>query len=295
VTLDDRERGLWGILEQHLPEDMLPQTEKNRIIQSLENIIQQKLDHMSAAELKEVGFPKGSVGQIYAGTEIDLGKLLTPDEIQAVMEGKNVTLSSVEAPSHVGGQHLAPRPVPETAPPATPQEAVSSQAMAPQPSSVKPAPVLDTHRSETLVQKNISADPLAYLREHPEALGRYNSTLGRLRMGIFMMNPGEGGVPMEYDYTLNGEKLGSTQISQVLKDLKGFDRGFLQNLDYDRVKNPLHYDQMRELGKFIEASGKAFGPKLASAEAGESIDHYTRRMAMVALQTGKEIKGFYKP
>jgi hypothetical protein len=295
VTDADGKRGLWGILEQHLPEDMLPQTEKNRIIQSLENIIQQKLDHMSAAELKEVGFPKGNVGQIYAGTEIDLGKLLTPDEIQAVMEGKNVTLSSVEAPSHVGGEHLAPSPVPETAHPATPQEAVSSQPAAPRPSSVKPTPALDTYGKETLVQKNIPTDPLVYLREHPEALGRYNSTLGRLRMGIFMMNPGEGGVPMEYDYTLNGEKLGSTQISQVLKDLKGFDRGFLQNLDYDRAKNPLHYDQMKDLSKFVEASGKAFGPKLASVEVGESIDRYTRRMAMLALQTGKEIKGFYKP
>lgn len=296
VTDADGKRGLWGILEQHLPEDMLPQAEKNRIIQSLENAIQQKLDHMSPAELKAVGFPTGNINTIYAGTQIDLGKLLTPDEVQAVMEGKNVTLSHVEAPSHVGGERLASSPVPDTAPSAAPQEAVSGQAMAPQPSSVKPAPVLDTHRSETLVQKNIPVtDPLTYLREHPEALGRYNSTLGRLRMGIFMMNPGEAGVPMEYDYTLNGEKLGSTQISQVLKDLKGFDRGFLQNLDYDRVKNPLHYDQMRELGKFIEASGKAFGPKLASVEAGESIDHYTRRMAMVALQTGKEIKGFYKP
>lgn len=296
VTDADGKRGLWGILEQHLPEDMLPQAEKNRIIQSLENAIQQKLDHMSPAELKAVGFPTGNINTIYAGTQIDLGKLLTPDEVQAVMEGKNVTLSHVEAPSHVGGERLASSPVPDTAPSAAPQEAVSGQATASQPSSVKPAPVLDTYRSETLVQKNIPVtDPLTYLREHPEALGRYNSTLGRLRMGIFMMNPGEAGVPMEYDYTLNGEKLGSTQISQVLKDLKGFDRGFLQNLDYDRVKNPLHYDQMRELGKFIEASGKAFGPKLASVEAGESIDRYTRRMAMVALQTGKEIKGFYKP
>lgn len=296
VTDADGKRGLWGILEQHLPEDMLPQAEKNRIIQSLENAIQQKLDHMSPAELKAVGFPTGNINTIYAGTQIDLGKLLTPDEVQAVMEGKNVTLSHVEAPSHVGGERLASSPVPDTAPSAAPQEAVSGQATASQPSSVKPAPVLDAYRSETLVQKNIPVtDPLTYLREHPEALGRYNSTLGRLRMGIFMMNPGEAGVPMEYDYTLNGEKLGSTQISQVLKDLKGFDRGFLQNLDYDRVKNPLHYDQMRELGKFIEASGKAFGPKLASVEAGESIDRYTRRMAMVALQTGKEIKGFYKP
>lgn len=294
VTDADGKRGLWGILEQHLPEDMLPQAEKNRIIQSLENIIQQKLDHMSAAEFKEVGFPKGNVGQIYAGTEIDLGRLLTPDEIQAVMEGKDVTLPSVEAPSHVGGERLVSSPVPDTAHPVAPQEAVSGQATALQSSSVKPAPVF-TPQNE-LIQKNISfTDPKAYLTEHPENLSRYNSTLGRLRMGIFMMNPGEAGVPIEYDYTLNGEKLGSTKISQVLQDLKGFDRGVFQNLDYDRVKNPLHYDQMKELGKFMQASEKAFGPQVSLVEAGESIDHYTRRMATAALRTGKEIKGFYKP
>lgn len=294
VTDADGKRGLWGILEQHLPEDMLPQAEKNRIIQSLENIIQQKLDHMSAAEFKEVGFPKGNVGQIYAGTEIDLGRLLTPDEIQAVMEGKDVTLPYVEAPSHVGGERLVSSPVPDTAHPVAPQEAVSGQATALQSSSVKPAPVF-TPQNE-LIQKNISfTDPKAYLTEHPENLSRYNSTLGRLRMGIFMMNPGEAGVPIEYDYTLNGEKLGSTKISQVLQDLKGFDRGVFQNLDYDRVKNPLHYDQMKELGKFMQASEKAFGPQVSLVEAGESIDHYTRRMATAALRTGKEIKGFYKP
>lgn len=305
VTADDGKRGLWGVLEEHLPKDMLPQAEKNRIIQSLENVIQQKLDHMSAAELKEVGFPKGNINQIYAGTEIDLGKLLTPEEVQKVLEGQSVAASSLAegAERVVSGAVRAhgvsaglPEPVLSTA---EVKDQAGFEKLVQQASAPKSAPVFDTSHTEALIQKNISfTDPKAYLAEHQGdqvVLGRYHSTLGRLRMGIFMMNPGEGGVPIEYDYTLNGEKLGGTKISQVLRDMKGFDKGIFQNLDYDRVKNPLHYDQMKDLAKFLDATKQAFGPDMSQVEAGESIDQYTRRMATAALRTGKEIKGFYKP
>jgi hypothetical protein len=329
VTTEDGKRGLWGILEQHLPEDMLPQTEKSRIIQSLENAIQLKLDHMSPAELKAVGFPTGNVNNIYAGTQIDLGKLLTPDEVQSVMEGKNIVLPHTEIAAPVV-ESSAPNHVPEVAQPSSPQ-----------PELRQPKPIFDTNplhngsagiaaaAPDSALHEQVSfTDPKAYLREHPEALERYSGTLGRLRMGIFMLPPTDGGVPMEYDYTLNGEKLGNTKIENVLRDLKRFDgalsgaqpeynpitnpiqhaiaeqvqearggssQGFWDSLQYDRIKNPLHYDQMTALSKFLEASEKAFGKEMAKVEDGESIDHYTRRMATAALRMGKEIKGFYKP
>jgi len=146
-----------------------------------------------------------------------------------------------------------------------------------------------------LVQENIAfTDPKAYLTEHPEDFGRFNTTLGRIRMNIFMMNPGEASVPIEYDYTMNGQKLGATKMSDVLKDVNGFENEKL-GYRYDRIQNPLHYDQMKELVRFTEASEKAFGVKFSQVEAGENIDHYTRRMTTVALRTGKEIKGFFKP
>lgn len=151
--------------------------------------------------------------------------------------------------------------------------------------------VLETNNQAVL--ENITlTDPKAYLLEHPEDLGRYNNTLGRLRMGIFMMNPaGEGVVSQAYDYTVNGEKLGGTSVSRVLKDMNGFQSG---RLSYDRLRNPLHYDQMKELVKFVEACNKTLGPQFAQVEVGEDINHYTQRMATAALRTGKNIPGFFK-
>lgn len=146
-------------------------------------------------------------------------------------------------------------------------------------------------RVATTLENIALTDPKSYLLEHPEDFGRYNSTLGRLRMGIFMMNPGEAGIPTAYDYTVNGEKLGGTNIARVLKDMDGFKAG---RLSYDRLRNPLHYDQMKDLVKFVDACGKALGPQYAQVEAGENINHYTQRMATAALRTGKDIPGFFK-
>jgi len=134
-------------------------------------------------------------------------------------------------------------------------------------------------------------DPKTYLAEHPGDISRFNSTLGRIRMNIFMMNTTDAGTPPEYDYALNN-KLGATKISDVLNDLSRFDNWGLQ---YDRELNPLHYDQMKDIAKFTEASKVAFGEEFSQVEAGENIDSYTRRMATAALRTGKEIKGFFKP
>lgn len=149
--------------------------------------------------------------------------------------------------------------------------------------------------AEQAIQENIAlTDPKAYLMEHPEDFSRFNTTLGRIRMNIFTMNGGETGVPTEYDYTVSGQKLGATKISDVLRDMNGFKNENLR-YGYDRTLNPLHYDQMKELVRFTEASEKAFGVQFSQVEASESIDHYTRRMATAVLRTGKEIKGFFKP
>ncbi len=147
-----------------------------------------------------------------------------------------------------------------------------------------------------LMQKSYT-DPEKFLRDNVDNPGQRQAlkeAVGKLRMEIFVMNPGEGSVPLQYDYAVgnNSEKLGGTMVSQVLKDLKTFERF---SIDYDRVKNPLHPDQMRELGKFMIATEKAFGPELAQVQAGEDIKSYTSRMATAALRTGKAIKGFYIP
>ncbi len=311
ITSADGKRGLWGVLDRHLPQDMLPQAEKDRIIRSWENIIQQKLDHMSPAERAAVGFPTGNINNIYADTQIDLGKLLTPDEIQSVMEGKEIpapsgNLESVVSHGAEQGDHApqaAHPPVSEPGGKSLPVE--GSGKPLPIEGSGKPKPVFDAfHHGSPPKIEHVAGAPVAentvptsdyrtYLREHPGDISRYYSALGKVREGIFAFPAGEHGVPSQYDYRIHAGKLDNTQVSAVLEDMKNFREGVSQ---YDPIRNPLDPDhQMTAVVKFVEASEKAFGKDLAKIQDGETINHYTRRMAAAALSTGKEIKGFYKP
>ncbi|MDP2838003.1 MAG: hypothetical protein Q8O53_01875, partial [Candidatus Moranbacteria bacterium] len=114
-----------------------------------------------------------------------------------------------------------------------------------------------------------------------------------LRQGVFMMT-GERGIPVEYDYTLNGGKLGGTTMSQILRDGEGFKRAPI-GYSYDRNLNPLHYDQMMALTKLVATvqDPKIFGA-LGQVRAGEDVNDYTKRMATLALRMGKNIPGFFK-
>ncbi len=85
VTSADGKRGLWGILDKRL--DGIPKGPgRDRMIQSLENIIAKR----DIADLKKFGFPTGDINKIYPGTIIDFSKLLTPQEIQSVLDGQSV-------------------------------------------------------------------------------------------------------------------------------------------------------------------------------------------------------------
>lgn len=309
VTAADGKRGLWGILDGRLPENIPKGPGRNRIIQSLESAMRAKLDTMSPAERVAAGFPKtlenGKVNLdfIRRGDTIDFSKLLTQQEIQSVLDGQSVGAPHV-ADKIVGIKEMVSGSMPER---------VDLMDQLANEKGVGFEKALD-HISDKNFAAGVSAndayfapkpdvlsydanlkfltDPKQFLIDNPGQAQVLREAVGKVRMEIFMMNPGEGDVPMQYDYALNGEKLGSTPVSQVLKDLKGFERF---NIAYDRVKNPLHYDQMKELAKFMTATEKTFGDELAQPKAGESIREYTGRMATAALRTGKAIKGFYVP
>lgn len=316
-------RGLWGVLDKRL-ENIPKGPGRDRMIQSIENIMRAKLDAMSPAERAAAGFPKAlengkvNLDFIKVGDTISFSKLLTLQEIQSVLDGQ-----SVGTPS--GADHLLTQnPDGGLLNKAEIAEAkrifAESQAMDKAEYQDKMAGLDATKGStyeETMKrlvdtpEKPIVAaaeaandssyqeilatsDPKQFLLDNPSRKNELFGAVAKLRMEIFMMNPGEGGTPLEYDYSVKqvGDKLGKTSITQVLNDLKGFERF---QISYDRVKNPLHYDQMKALGKFVAATEKAFGPELSMRAAGEDIQHYTSRMATVALRTGKEIKGFYVP
>ena len=327
VTAADGKRGLWGILDNRLSESIPKGPGRDRMIQSLENIMRAKLDAMSPAERAAAGFPKAlengkvNLDFIKVGDTISFSKLLTPQEIQSVLDGQ-----SVGTPS--GADHLLTQ---------NPDGGLLNKAEIAEARKMYDQSMLDHAMDKAEYQDKMAgldatkgstyeetmkrlvdtpekpivaaaeaandssyqeilatSDPKQFLLDNPSRKNELFGAVAKLRMEIFMMNPGEGGTPLEYDYSVKqvGDKLGKTSITQVLNDLKGFERF---QISYDRVKNPLHYDQMKALGKFVAATEKAFGPELSMRAAGEDIQHYTSRMATVALRTGKEIKGFYVP
>lgn len=103
VTAADGKRGLWGIIDNRLPNDIPKGPGRDRMIQSLENIMRAKLDALSPEERVKLGFPKSlpngmvNLDFIKVGDTIGFSKLLTSQEIQSVLDGK-----SIGAPSGVG-------------------------------------------------------------------------------------------------------------------------------------------------------------------------------------------------
>gem|GEM_PF-5381618 len=272
VTEADGKKGLWGIIEKRLPSN-LPPSDKNRVIQSLENAMQKKLELMSPAELKAAGIPSGDLDQIQIGKVIKFENFLSSDDIEKVLSGKSI---------------LAPAPSIDVVP-AAPFDTDAFQA-AGRPDivpSVEDPEIAD--RAARVAEYDRIMDTRSYLQEHPEKIGFFNNALGKMRMEIFLTNDVQR--LSDYSYVMN-HSLGSTQMSSVIKDVAKLENNAFAS--YDRSQNPLHYSQMKELTRFMEATQMAF-KDLAQVGAGESIDDYTKRMTTVAFQTGKAIPGFYKP
>ena len=273
VTEADGARGLWGILEHRLPEG-LPAEQKAKAIQSLENLIAQKLDHMSPQELIEAGFPKGDINFIRSGDTIRFEKLFTHDELKSILEGKSVAPPAIHADISTAGAHGGPD---------VSHEPVSSGV-------VKSAEEITREKlHEHAVEEMSKTDPRSFLLEHPEQAGALSRMLGKYRMELFMTNDVQK--IMEYDFTLNDKAFGAAEVAQVLDDEKHLSSNPFTS--YDRDANPLHYSQMYRIADFVKAANdpKVFGP-LGQVRAGETIGEYTRRMATLSLRTGKEIPGF---
>lgn len=288
-------RGVWGVLAGRLPKGM-PKADQNRIIASLENLMRKDLAEMSPSERAAAGFPKGNLDKIYAGKTVihfDQFKSLTPEQIQAIIDGKSVGAPSLVEPkiSLIDGVPKADFPSAVVGPTAMDQAVFDN--FIDKVGVDKVGPSIDLERAVAVENYDKLMDTRTFLVEHPDQVPLFNRALGGVRQGIFMMT-GERGIPIEYDYTLNSGKLGGATMSQILKDVDGFKQAPF-GYSYDRNLNPLHYDQMKALAKLVATveDPKVFGA-LGQVRAGENVNDYTKRMAALALQLGKNIPEFFK-
>jgi hypothetical protein len=109
VVAADRARGLWGILESRLPAD-LPETERNRMVRSMENLIRTKFAGLTETQiLEQYGFTSRDINLIHTGENLRLDLLISEQELKEIADGKNWTFDpSTEVPADADGTAAAP-------------------------------------------------------------------------------------------------------------------------------------------------------------------------------------------
>jgi hypothetical protein len=95
---------------------------------------------------------------------------------------------------------------------------------------------------------------------------------------------------LSYDPATHPE-FAQIDITQVLFDRQTIEKSPFSS--YDRIRNPLHWSQMGEVTRFVEASVEAFGEEFGRAKPGETIREYVLRMAALARSSGKRIGIFH--
>lgn len=78
--------------------------------------------------------------------------------------------------------------------------------------------------------------------------------------------------------------------AKVLADHATLQNGSL--FFYDRAVNPLHWTQMQEVAKFSESAMKTLGKEIGTPLKNESIESYVLRIATAARSLGKSLPGF---
>ncbi len=127
VTEADRARGLWGIVENQLPEN-LDEAERNRVTASVQNLIQNKLVGLTETQIQEqYGFSSRDINLIRPGDVIKLDALVSDQELSAIINGQTVAPFEVAPTPETVVSEVADGVRPEAATEAV-GDAVSSQA-----------------------------------------------------------------------------------------------------------------------------------------------------------------------
>ncbi|MFZ3031444.1 MAG: hypothetical protein WA082_00205 [Candidatus Moraniibacteriota bacterium] len=289
VTAADGKKGLWGVLQNRLPTH-IPEADQPRIVASIENLMRKDLAEMTPAERAAAGFPKGDLDKIYAGKTVihfDQFKSLTPERIQAILDGQ-----SVGAPSGVAVETAHVSPVN--------QEAFENKIAALTYQPDMPHDPLAAARAVDVANYDKMGNVREYLSTHPEKIPDFRVSLGHFREEIFLT--GDVQKIMDQDYnkylSLTSPELGKLHVTQVLRDYQALKENPFAA--YDRVRNPLHFSQMQQINRLLTASGEAYraignyGAIGNQVPAGATIDDLTKRLTTLGYQYQTGIPGFLK-
>lgn len=286
----------------------------DRFAKLVELKLQAKLD-ASPDMARAAGFVAGPDGKfspsyIQAGAKLEIGKLISADEMSKLIEeakgsapievaaptgpsadvssGKDggITPDTVSKPA--GGRDIYPRLV---------KAFEESQAAS------------EAGRLESVIVPDDAVDGVVELRPETELL----SPTGNVMTYVESL-PADAQKDIFRNFKHVSEQIFRTD---EVMNTEGYDRNFnpisqtelakaklavvLSNHDalaqnplssYDRVKNPLHWSQMETVAKLSKAAGKTFGTELARARTGESIQEYVLRVVALAGHEGKKIPGF---
>lgn len=241
---------------------------------------------------------KFSPHRIQAGAKLELGKLLSQDELAKMLEeakgGSPISAPSVAVPDTPIRETVYPISTPalseaeiaareevriaERIPPISADERAAIVATFPE------SPTTELIKPDGNVMKYIGGLP----KEEQEKLFR---SFKKVSIELFQTNEVMGGevYDMRYDPVVHPE-LAKAKLAGILADHKLLAKNPL--VGYDRLKNPLHWSQMEEVAKFTRASAKAFGESVAQPKTTESVQEYTLRMIAIARNQGVKIPGF---
>lgn len=340
VTGADGKRGLWGILDNRLPEGF--KGDKNRAIQLMQNAMREKLDAMSPAERAQLGFHKGVPGKvnldfIKPGDKIDFGALLTPQEIQDALDGKSVgapivpnagetleaTAKEVSKVVTAASSDLSPAEL-DAAMKGAEDEMIAQdratygytgeeqralklaedQMIADELAKDKittaslPGQSYDDVRNaytakefaasqvveaKTVVTSAFEQAPVEVKREMMLQM------TGDIRKSVFLTPQLMADTRMNapFDYTINRGAMGYVQMGRITERFSELHSGRFMRFNRDAF--PLHPSQVDQVVRLVSlAQDPRFFGTAGLPRPVENVDQYTRRIAHLALTTGKE-------
>ncbi len=343
VTGADGKRGLWGILDNRLPEGF--KGDKNRAIQLMQNAMREKLDAMSQAERTKLGFSKGlpdgrvNLDFIKPGDKIDFGALLTPQEIQDALDGKSVGTPSTtgvvekvaKVASEAGKTVQAPdfleqlenekgvgfeRAIdkisdsrfteginPGITDPYEDATGLKAKSLVGVTDPYEDVPA-QTGPSQDVIRSVYNAKEMAaaqVVETKTVAMSAFERApvelkremmlqmTGDIRKSVFLTPQLMADTRMNapFDYTINRGAMGYVQMGRITERFSELHSGRFMRFNRDAF--PLHPSQVDQVVRLVSlAQDQRFFGTAGLPRPVENVDQYTRRIAHLALSTGKE-------
>jgi hypothetical protein len=285
--------------------------DEQQAIESLAKAMRIKLDAMTPDERALAGFHgtlengKVNLDLIRPGDKIDFGKLLTPEEIQSVLDRE-----TTEAPVEALSGSVVERAIPDVVSPAERTEIlrgfqdgpgglmngtpVMTEEWANTPAR-NPGEVAASLRSSvpeivTLQDLGNPARLEQFMSEHGELNRSYQGTLRGMKTAIFSLPQDMNKLPYieQVDGGFNSA-MAMANMDRVLETHQGFRMGTMTAFEYDRRPFPFKSSQVERLAHLVRVATdpNMFGP-VGRPLPGEFVGTYLERMAALAAATHNE-------